>query len=184
MLVIIAGLASGTSKAQDFSGLLMDSNSIKSQCYLMACLDQLSTGLMKVSDQKFDTNTIYKSRIIPLKSKGLSHDLLFFKFTVNTIAKDTPTYVFCFNREFRVYYKMKGFQNNDYNDFFTYLKSTGIKLNRSYFEKENVSVEGLDMLCLLDFYRTKLNVTNKMITDADRQRYKCLQHYYGTVIIN
>ena len=76
----------------------MNEESIKGQCYLMVCLDQLSTGLMKVSDQKFDTNTIYNSRIIPLKSKGLSHDLLFFKFTVNSIANDTPTYVFASTR--------------------------------------------------------------------------------------
>lgn len=184
IIILVATLIISNVKGQNFFVLLHDSNVVKSQCYLTVCSDQLSTGLVKVSDMKFDSITINSSKIIPLQSKGLSWDLLFFKFRVNTTGRDSVDYIFCFNQKLRVYYKIGGFQSNDYYTLFSYLKEDGMKLNKNNFQKEKVSVEGIDMFCLLDFYRKKLKETNKTITDADRQRYKCLQHYYGVIIIN
>jgi hypothetical protein len=181
-LLLLTLLFSMKGMSQDFFFLLHDSNSVKQKCYLIVGLDQLQAGV-KMSNLNYDSTSISKNKIVPLKSHGLTWDLLFFKFKVNTVNGDTLSYIFCYNQEVGKYYKIGGFQNNDYDEFFSYLKKKGIKLNQSYFKQEKVSVESIDLLCLLDFYRSKLKDVDKKITDADRQHYKCLQHYYGVIII-
>lgn len=170
-------------QGQDFFVLLNDSNAAKSQCYLMVCSDQLTTGLVKMSDFKFDSVAVNTSKIIPLKTTGLNWNLLFFKFVVKTHGAENLSYIFCYNQEYREYYKVESFRNNDFYNLFEYLQRQRMKLTEDNFKREKVYVEDVDMLCLLSLYKKKVKDKNKSVSEADRQRFKCLRYHYQPVTV-
>lgn len=168
---------------QNFFVLSIDSNAIKSKCGLIICMDDLNSGIVhKVTDCNLDSTFLEKSKIRPLKVNGLTKNILFFDFEcINTYG--SLKYTFGWNQESNTFYKIKGFYSNDYKDFFSYLKGKGMKLNKGYFEKEKVYIEGIDIICLLELYNTKAeSKNNPVITEDDRRKFECL-HYHSEPII-
>lgn len=183
IIIIIISLIATKIQAQDFFVITHDSNSVKNQCYLMVCADQLTTGLVKMSYLKFDSVSVSNSRIIPLKSTGLNGDLLFFKFIVTTHGTESLSYVFCYNQEYKEYYRIESFRKNDFYQLYEYLRNRGMKLTAENFKKEDVQVAGVDLLCLLEVYKRKVKAKNKSLDDADRQQFKCLHYHYQPVTV-
>jgi hypothetical protein len=185
IIVLAITFFSVITKAQDFLSLRIDSNTIKNKCALIICLDDFNAGIAKkVVDCNLDSSFLNKSKIVVLKVNGLVKDLLFFDFElVNNFGN--LKYTFCWNLEDDVFYKIKGFYSNDYDVLFTYLKGKGMKLNENYFRKKRVSVEGVDVFCLLELYNTKSKAKSKpVITEDDRRKFECLHHHYEPVIIH
>lgn len=181
--VIIISLIAAKIQAQDFFVIAHDSSSVKNQCYLMVCSDQLSTGLVKMSYLKFDSVSISNSRIIPLKTTGLDENLMFFKFIVTTHGAESLTYVFCYNQEYKEYYRIESFRNNDFYQLYEYLRNRGMKLTAGNFKKDDVRVEGVDLKCLMDIYKRKVKSGNRSLDEADRQQFECLHYHYQPVTV-
>ena len=179
ILLFIAGFVVKNIQAQDFIFSVNDV-SVKERCYLWVCSDLLSTGVAKMTDVKFDSLTVRQSQIVPLKSKGLNEELHFFRFIMYGSGTQELTYIFCFNHASREFYRIGKFMHNDYYKLIGFQKSHG-RLTRSAIKSGKVYIEGIDLLCLYNFYKSKSGNRRKNLTETDRLRNKCLG-YNGEAI--
>lgn len=152
-----------------------DSNYFKVYSYLQISTDQLNSGLLKQLREIRNNDSFLDSiQITSLKSTGLPSNLIAFKVLIQYAKEPKPfEYVFCYNEEKRQLYKLKGFYNNDFVQFFDYLKAKGYKITAAYFKKESVTVENISTECLINLYASK---RNKLLTDLDRATHECLKY--------